>query len=377
MFFNKGLLNKRPLLYKELAVLLKQIFLLFCIVAHAIHGQTARMLQSTAPASSWELYSDQRIPQKKELLDSYIKDCKTFASQNAHIPTHTQNLNVLRVATYNIHFWCNPFLKIYNYAAQISPYTARDIAENFYNVINAIQDINSDILCLQEVLLFDIKKIKQTFHDMGYQYQTYFHEAQWDYSFGVMILSKYPFAVQPVGKIFESSKNIMGPGGEKRCYIKATISLPGDNSITIYTSHFDGYDTTDKLRYDEIDEILEDIQQAPNSHCLVCGDFNAVRFQDYQYVVHGSLVWDLLNRDNLSRTHFPTPIKALELFEQNKFQDCFAKANIVMPKFSVWNGTVVDFMFLNQQWHLPIDGCYFYYSPASDHVPVIMDCAIN
>ena len=70
-------------------------------------------------------------------------------------------------------------------------------------------------------------------------------------------------------------------------------------------------------------------------------------------------------------------LKTQRALENNEFQDCFTKSKQQCPKFTVWSGTAVDFMYLDKKWDLPIAGCHTYYSSASDHLPVIMDVKVK
>jgi len=332
-----------------------------------------RTLQSDLPASGWSLYSPTKYPNRQDWLQSFIKDCKKFEPQNNRIPAHQQNQSTVRIATYNIHFWCHPFVHPGDHAKPELRYTAQDIDANFAHTMQAIKALNADVLCLQEVLLFDSEKIKTIFQQLGYQYQAYFHEDQWASSFGSMIVSKYPFVKVPFSKAFDSDKEQKVHRG----FIKVRVQLPNNKQITVYTSHFDWSDETEGLRRAEVAEILYDIAQDEPGNYLVTGDFNAVRAQDYQYHVNDVLAWDWMNKENQKRTGLPSQTHALEQFAQRGFSDCFAAGKIKSPTFSVWNGTIVDFMFLNKGWDLSIDGCYIYYTSASDHLPVIMDLKVS
>lgn len=68
-----------------------------------------------------------------------------------------------------------------------------------------------------------------------------------------------------------------------------------------------------------------------------------------------------------------TPTATMTLIEQAGFKDSFAKAGLQGPKFTVWTGKVVDFIWLDNKWLLPLTGSYVYYNAASDHCPVLVD----
>jgi len=334
-------------------------------------------LQSITPASGWYEYSKTNVPTKKDWINNFISDCAKLKSQNERIPSHKTNNTTIRIASYNIHFWCKPDVSPFNYATGENRHTAQDIKNNFDTIISVLKCINADIICLQEVLMFNTSLIEETLKRLGYTHVCFFREADWLDPFGILIASKYPFFETPQGKTFEIDTEAGSHPLEKHCFLKVPITLPNNKKATIYTSHFDCSDDSEKIRYEEVGEIIKDIElNSITDNYIICGDFNAVRAQDFQYSITEYTAWDLLNNDNMNRTKMPTQTKALDLLETHKFQDCFNKAKIAMPRFSVWNGTVVDFIFLNQYWNLPIEGCYFYYTPASDHLPVILDVKI-
>jgi endonuclease/exonuclease/phosphatase family metal-dependent hydrolase len=333
-----------------------------------------REIQSLAPASGWYNYSDTTVPTRKDWLNSFTRDCAQLAYQNEHIPVHTTNNNTLRIASYNIHFWCKPHIPPFQYKTGNNRHTIEDIESNFDTIISVIKTINADVLCLQEVLMFNSSLIHKSLKDLGYEHIYLFCEANWSEPFCIMIASKYPFLETPHGKTFDINHDPSAHPLEKHCFLRATLSLAGNKKITIYTTHLDCHDNSERIRYEQVKEMISD--SSPLDNTIICGDFNAVRSQDLQYSIGNHTAWDLLNADNLLRTKVPTQTKALTLFATHEFEDCFSKGKIAMPKFSVWNGTIVDFMFLNRAWNLPIEGCYFYYSSASDHLPVILDIKI-
>jgi len=336
-----------------------------------------KQLQSLKPASGWYNYSSTCIPSKKDWIGGFISDCEKHSNQNDLIPLHVINNQTIRIASYNIHFWCKPGVLPFNYATGKNRHNLQDIEDNFENVLSVIKNINADIICLQEVLMFNPPIIKNELKKLGYNYVSFFDEADWAGSIlCVAIASKYPFHKEPFGKTFAIDKTSSAHPFEKHCFLSATVSLPNNKKITAYTSHFDCFDDSETIRYEEVKEIIEDCDLSTDN-CFICGDFNAVRSRDLQYVVNNQTAWYWLNHDNINRTKNPTQTKALSLLETHEFNDCFSNANIGMPKFSVWNGTMVDFIFLNKHWSFPISGCYFYYTSVSDHLPVVLDINLN
>ena len=105
-------------------------------------------------------------------------------------------------------------------------------------------------------------------------------------------------------------------------------------------------------------------------------------------------------KSNQMLQHVPTD--TLDFIEQQGFQDSFTQAHtktfnrataskataqrdadahaqhakLSNPTYTVWTGTVVDFIFCSPEWNLPVES-YIYYSTASDHLPVIMDIILT
>lgn len=300
-------------------------------------------------ASIWhERAQDKRLT-RDDLVKHFIEDCKKYEHFNCSIPAHTKNESSARIATFNVHGWKDPYEK-----------------STLQEIMRVISDINPDVIVLQEALLCD-NSIKKAFEALGYAHQSFCRAAQGRCSFGNLILSKYPFAEQPTPKTFAEDKKHRG---EQRCYVKAQIQLPHDKTITLYGTHFDVYDATEHRRTKEAEELVADSAQLTN--CMIALDANAVRQSDYNYTVNNSSVWQMLNANHMQRTGIPAPTKALNILESS-FTDSFRKGNQPGPKFTVWTGTTVDFLWLKKEWNLKLKGSYVYYTGVSDHLPVFVD----
>jgi len=326
--------------------------------------------QTMPPASMRRLANAGVGLSKPELIKQFFFDCQTLADQeNQAIPEHTPNNGTVRIATYNVHFW-QPAGRVWKDAER----GGKDAnnRRNFDKIMATIKSVNADILVLQEVRLFDTSLISQELKKLGYTFTKFANTLHpTNKQFGNMIVSKYPIVESRI-KTYDAEPKKR----ERRNYIKVKIALPGQQHISIYGTHLDVHDQSGKLRAQEVQELIETTQRA-NEPCMILGDFNSIRESDYQYTVKGKKVWDLLTRAHRKRVHKGTPATALKRFEQNNFTDCFAKINQAAPKFTVWTGTSVDFIWFNQQWKLPIAGSYVHYSKASDHLPIITDVKIS
>ncbi len=131
------------------------------------------------------------------------------------------------------------------------------------------------------------------------------------------------------------------------------LALPNGKNLYIYGTHLEVGKTKNKdhneIRYEQIKQIGDFVKRNfTNENVLIAGDFNATRNDK--------------------------PITYL--IDQN-FKDCFTLSDQQHPQFTSWAGTEIDFIFLNSTWHLPLTGCYVYYSAESDHLPIIMDIEIK
>ncbi|MCX5925632.1 MAG: ankyrin repeat domain-containing protein [Candidatus Dependentiae bacterium] len=334
-----------------------------------------RIFQSYKPASIWAEYallSEQKKSVTKasqEMQDLFMQDCDRDQKQNGYIPE--KDRSIARVATYNVHKWRNPKNK-----------------RNYKGILDTIKAINADVLVLQEVVFPDGNTCAADFKELGYEYQV---SKDTGNTLHNMIVSKYPFIQEPIKKVYtvdQDSRDL-----EKRNFINTRVQLPDGNTLSVYGTHLDVRDASGKKREEEVKELLAAAGADESKNILLAADWNAERKKDYQYTfrsqakpqsaaaaVDDKLVWDLLGANFKVRNPElgAIPTGALDAIETKGFQDSFTRAKVpVNPTYTVWTGTVVDFIFCAPTWQLPVDGSYVYYSSASDHVPVMMDIELN
>jgi exonuclease III len=338
----------------------------FVLLTALVCAHTVFSTQHPMPASAWSALAQGERLRRDDLVSYFVKDCRRDAPHNATIP-HV-NKHIMRVATYNIHHWRPPhhaFNTPFDYACN----------DHFNQIISTIKKVNADILIVQEMLIFDWDVIKKAFEAMGYycSLNAFFQSATYhNCPFGTMIFSKIKTTKPYLKKTYETQIPL---AQELHGFIKMMVELPNNQELIVYGTHLDVQDNTEHIRYGQVQELIR-YANKETVPCIVAADFNAIRAQDYAYLVNNIPVWHLLNDDHKKRAGFDVPTSALNLFKENKFFDCFTQAALKNPYYSVWNGTVVDFLWLNNQWNLPISGCYVYYSSASDHLPIIMDITV-
>jgi len=307
-------------------------------------------------SSIWSDLSSNKSLTRRDKLNHFVQDCKKFAqTYNKLIPDLKKNENTIRIASYNVHYWTDPF----------------DDKDNQKEILEVIKAINADVIILQEVAL-DNKETFDYFSKEEYQYQFFAKAADFYGGFGNLLLSKHPFQENSAKQILFKDEN-----KEKRTIAHAVISLPGKNKISVYGTHLDVFDETGKVRAKQIKQLIEIITDDKNENILIAADFNETREKDYNYTINNKKVWDLVVADNKKRGVDPTPVEVARQLTEAGFQDCFTHYGIIGPRFTVWSGTIVDFIYLGKNWNLPVIGCYTYYDAASDHLPIIMDVSLE
>lgn len=222
--------------------------------------------------------------------------------------------------------------------------------------LEAIKTINPDIVIFQEYTI----KADRDLEQLHYNHHHFIKTAGY---FGNAIFSRFPF--RTIKEAFYTTTY-----QEPRCYIAAEIILPNNQPITIYGTHLDTFDNSEQTRHIQIQELINATSNTKN--VIITGDLNSIRKEDYD-----TKTWGLIKNDFTNRTRQQeVPQLVSSHLKQGGFADCFSFAHLEKPKYTVWNGTVVDYILL-KNWELPLAGCYVYYSNASDHLPIIMDIQLK
>ncbi|HSW73863.1 MAG TPA: endonuclease/exonuclease/phosphatase family protein, partial [Candidatus Limnocylindria bacterium] len=150
----------------------------------------ATVLQDLPHSSIWPVLAQGASLNAGDKKTLFIQDCARLAVDNnipAKFPPHETNNNTLRIMTYNVHKWLEPFER-------------QDAYEKIMQVINNVQ---ADVMCLQEVVQEPRSTWKDRLNDLGYLYQVYIPlepaRRGW---LGNLVASKYPFMQQPERKVF-------------------------------------------------------------------------------------------------------------------------------------------------------------------------------
>jgi len=212
--------------------------------------------------------------------------------------------------------------------------------------VSVLKSINADVVILQEALGNEVLNrdgVRRKFAELGYHYGAFAGGAGKFSNYGNVILSKYPFASNPVKRNF----NYKGKE-HARSFVKIELDLSKFKkaNLVIYGSHFNK--SHEQERWEEASEIiyLAD-KHDTKKNVLVAADFNETRKG-----------------------------KATQELEKNGFADCFVSTKLPEPAFTHWSGKTIDHIYLRNK-DLKISGCYLWYSDASDHLPVIMDINLS
>lgn len=315
-------------------------------------------------------------PQRK---DRFIDDTNKAKMENSKIPAHKKNDKILRVVSYNVHFWTKT-------KEPLTGYTDDAIEP----ILNVIRTLNADVLCLQEVsygnhlgggayLSDKVKKktfdqLKQDFKAMGYLVDdaAFYQGAQHQSSpFGNLVLSKYPLAALGKGRRDFSTPAIRG---EKRGFARLHVELPRGEKLVVLSTHLEVDDTLAGTRRAQ----LRDVQNYTNSlvdepNVIVAGDMNQVRKDELSYDVNGQTAWHWF----ASKQQNPIDWNVIDVLTGDGYVDSFSKKSWTKPKYTTWNGSTIDYVFLKDTLKFEVAGSYVYFDSSSDYLPVVVDLVLT
>lgn len=375
---------------------------LAAISIHNLHSMNAQSQESSIHPI-WYFRNSGKM-QKPSMKTQYrtITD-QLGATENAKIPQKAAN--TMRIATYNVHFWTNPFG---SWGQGVSD-------EDLKKIMEVIKTVNADVLILQEVGGNEQaawNKIKPEFEKMGYKSTACAsispNGVYKDGNLYNCIYSKYPF-VKTIEKQYATNPMLNSANPEQRCFVGAHIQLPNNKQISVYGTHLevrpimaksaDGKGrglTPDAARKEQMQELLEYIKNNDtNPNVIIGADFNTFRKQDLiAHTINSTTLWSILEKSwptilkdtakevpqGLGNLVDKTPgaaVAALDYIASQGYKDSFMVSKFTSPQFTTWTGTMIDFLFLSPTWNLGVKGGYVFYSWASDHIPVIMDIDLS
>ena len=263
----------------------------------------------------------------------------------------------------------------------IATWNVNSIRTRLTQIVDWINQVNPDILCLQETKVIDESFPFGPFKKLGYSVEVY---GQKSYN-GVAIISK--IKAENVNKGFygckESDKNIEIFQDQKRL-ISADIN--GIKVINVYVPNGSSLES-DKFEYkikwlDCLANFLDKQEKKGELICLM-GDFNIA---PSSFDIHdpnkyeGGIMASDMERNALDNVLKGRLIDSFRIFEKNNghwsWWDYRNKA------YELNKGWRIDHIYISKELSLKLKSCVIDRSPRanlrpSDHVPVMIDLNLN
>jgi endonuclease/exonuclease/phosphatase family metal-dependent hydrolase len=308
------------------------------------------------------------------LKKKFITLVKDERQKQGKIPTKASGA-VLRVATFNVHYFTDVYEK----------------KNTYHEVLDVIMSINADVIILQEILVggshvvinqdvtLDISTMFDQFEAMGYKkvincttVPSWFNS-----SYGNIMLVKDAIcpmtdetnrlceSIDETTYTFTKSLSATIVSGlhqgvkETRCFIYIKVKIT-HVTYHIIGTHLDVSSETTRLT--QIQHIVETYKhvRGPNDLIIIMGDFNT--FNPNQYQDFGE-EYAYLQTNQFTKYNGPV----YKYLIDNGYNDITSSPPQL---FTTWNLTRTDFIFSSQ----PIrTACYTMYTKASDHLPVVAD----
>lgn len=342
-----------------------------------------RPQQTYEPA---DLFMPGRGQLSKDARSLYYQQIRRLKAQNDLIPEQTpyqhatRDRSFVRIVTYNVHN---------NQELALG-------AANSTDMNTDLKKIEPDILILQEVPTAMLEMLKKKLSYMNLEITATWSGAE---TLSNVIATRKVASSDCAQVTFDGSQN-------KRGYVRCTIDLAKlvqdpladeytplrkvkeSRKLVVYGTHLEVHDAPgepDQYRVDQMRVMMAQAKKDIDNKKLViiAGDMNATDPKNYEGIVlsDGSKLYDKIKEayfeytKKAGRPHYPSAEHAALV--RKYFVDCFEKAGIPGPLWTVWTGTRVDRIYVHKTWNLPIAGCYVYYTTESDHLPVIIDFVVT
>lgn len=283
---------------------------------------------------------------------AYIQHTNILSIHNRLIPPKPRG--GVRVITYNVHFWTDPF----------------EVEINHRDVVRMTKTLQPDIFGLQEALI------------PGGQERDSHSSSGWTIKNTFVPLRKMQYIVEGCraskvasrgktgfGNIlavstripFLHSESMILPGQkEARCAVIGSVNLFGKEVIVAVT-HLDVADKSGRTRRTQMHSLLEFLDsEYVSKPKMIMGDFNCLRYEDY---TPEEREW--LDQNSRSGVDYDT----IREIEDQGYRDLFAEGCI---KFTAWTGRRVDYIFV-KDFPFKIASTQVFYTSISDHLPLIVD----
>lgn len=278
--------------------------------------------------------------EKKELLNKF------YEISSIHFNNKCVK-NGIRIASFNIHYWSN--------------WKEEPCVDK---ILDDINEIDADIICLQEVSFgktfynkYTFDELLSRFKEMGYIDFVEIKCCNWkNAKYGNMILSKLPLSDKKSGFLYQGNTKI------KRGYCLAYVPIL---DIHVCCVHLDVFDESGKTREIQLAELIDKIKNIKDK-LILCGDFNCTRIQDYN-----ESHFIKIKQDDLLR-NVNIDIFTLKQCENINFVSSFDIINKKYPHSTVWSDRIVDYIFIHKIFPYNIIDTNLYTTTNSDHFALYM-----
>lgn len=298
---------------------------------------------------------------------------------------YQNDTQVIRITTVNVHGW-NKFGPNGN--------------KNFDEMLDIINRIRPDILLLQEADIYktSIAELKGALKGENMKLQICDFGNQQNSPNFANLGNIIAYNKNKINKI-DSAKITLESGIKNigsKCAIVMTfqINTHGGNStkLSIVNVYLDRYDFTARTRIDQMKKILKMLENHKDElgdNIIIAGDFNAYKKDDYPQNIYENLIkttkkialskkkWQFDKIANIDE-HFANIMDIPERLENAGYKDAFY--SIKSPSPSQSSPLALgrkEYIYLSNNFSLPILGCYFYYHAISMNFPLTTDIYIG
>lgn len=285
---------------------------------------------------------------------AFLQDVENNYYENDLIPNKTDS--IVRIMTFNVRMWTNLMDQ-----------------SNFEEIGHLVKKLDPDIVIFQEVMNW--QKTYEYYINLGYDAQAVSCITT-DPCFGPAIFAKNCIITSSFGSIF---KNQSSPQ-RQLSFVRLDINIR-TTKISVYGTHlevdnFHSKESMEHIRARQLEEIFNDSAQLPpDSVVIIAGDFNSVRKDDYNYFINKHNAWDIITTLYYTQLGKKIALQALNLFAKNNYRSSFELLQWQNPKFTNWFCRALDYIFFSPS-AVNVRGSYVYYTPLSDHLPIIVDVKI-
>ncbi len=194
-------------------------------------------------------------------LTRWFIEHETLRGKSQHIPLKHSTDDVLRVCTYNCHFWLGP--------------SQSSFVSNTEAIVKVIEQCDADVLVLNEYVPIResslLPVVGEHLQKLGYVHSTLASSPKWtDVTFVTVVFSRLAFLQT------QKEEQLMLYGDRHAVHV--AVDLKG-TKVHIFGLHLDVYDEDGTTRLKQAQHVLSKCSQLEN--VVIAGDLNSLRRSDY------------------------------------------------------------------------------------------------